>query len=149
MREIEYLDLEDIIYIHDTMLSEYGGSTGIKELGRLEYILDMPRSELFGMSQFPSIFEKAAAYLFYLATGHCFVDANKRTGFSSTSVFLEINGFDFIADDEEVYEFVIYVVESNQRKEEWERRYPYKDSDELIPEIALWLEEHCVEIDVA
>lgn len=146
MREIEYLDLEDILYIHDTMLSEYGGRAGIKEPGRLENILDMPRSELFGTPQFPTVFDKAAAYLFYLSTGHCFVDANKRTGFASASVFLEINGFDFIADDEEVYEFVIYVVESNQRKEEWERRYSYKDSDELISEIALWLENHCAEI---
>jgi death on curing protein len=46
---------------------------------------------MFGQEMYPSIYEKAAAYLYHLVCNHPFNDANKRTGFAVTLVFLEVN----------------------------------------------------------
>ena len=143
MEEINYLELDDIVEIHDVMIEVYGGDHGIREPGRLDNIIGMPQYEYFGHPKYPKLFDKAAAYLFYLATSHCFIDGNKRTGFTAASVFLEVNSYDLRIDDEQVVEFMVYVSESNQRKAEFEKReYPYKDADELIPEIIDWLKLH-------
>jgi death-on-curing protein len=46
---------------------------------------------MFGQEMYPSDYEKAAAYLYHLVCNHPFNDANKRTGFAVTLVFLEVN----------------------------------------------------------
>ena len=45
----------------------------------------------------PSIFELAAAYAFGLVRNHPFLDGNKRIGFTTAVVFLELNGHRFSA----------------------------------------------------
>lgn len=46
-----------------------------------------------GVDLYPSVHEKAAVYLHGFATTQTFSDGNKRTGFLSATVFLEIQGF--------------------------------------------------------
>lgn len=46
---------------------------------------------MFSQEMYPSVYEKAAAYLYHLVCNHPFNDANKRTGFAVTLVFLEVN----------------------------------------------------------
>jgi death-on-curing protein len=43
--------------------------------------------------------ELAAAYAFGLVRNHPFVDGNKRTGFASAALFLELNGYLFTASE--------------------------------------------------
>ena len=49
----------------------------------------------------PSIPELAAAYAFGLARNHSFVDGNKRIGFATAVLFLELNGYRFTAPEVE------------------------------------------------
>lgn len=44
----------------------------------------------------------AAIYADGIVNNHPFVDGNKRTGFVAAALFLESNGFQFIAPEEEV-----------------------------------------------
>lgn len=46
--------------------------------------------------------EKAAAYGFFLTLNHAFVDGNKRTGLLALTTFLDINGYELIADEDEI-----------------------------------------------
>ena len=47
----------------------------------------------------PSLFDLAAAYAFGLVRNHPFLDGNKRIGFATAIVFLELNGCRFAASE--------------------------------------------------
>jgi death-on-curing protein len=53
-----------------------------------------PQSGSVDVELFPSLFEKAAALAHAIATGHPFVEGNKRTGFLAAALMLKKNGFD-------------------------------------------------------
>lgn len=46
-----------------------------------------------------TVFKLAAAYSFGITKNHPFVDGNKRTAFMAGVIFLEINGYKFIASE--------------------------------------------------
>ena len=50
----------------------------------------------------PTVFELAAAYAFGLVKNHPFVDGNKRIGFATATLFLELNGLRFAAGEVDV-----------------------------------------------
>jgi len=84
------------------MLERFGGLEGVRDAGLLESALHRPR-HLFAYGK-PSLFDLAAAYAAGIVKNHPFLDGNKRTGFVSAALFLEINGHRFIAPEEEVVE---------------------------------------------
>ena len=49
----------------------------------------------------PTAFELAAAYAFGIAKNHPFVDGNKRVAFVASVTFLELNGWQFVATEED------------------------------------------------
>lgn len=63
--------------------------------------------EAFGVELYPSLVEKAAAYLFLLARNHAFVDGNKRTAFACANTFLLVNGARLTASDDLLFELVL------------------------------------------
>lgn len=112
--KVEYLEVEDVIELHDQALKDFGGIQG-REPGKLEAKLALPMSGFGEFERYPSIKEKAAVYLYELAGGHCFSDGNKRTSFLSTFTFLDLNGLDLVAEDEEVYQFVLSIANDETR----------------------------------
>ena len=50
----------------------------------------------------PTLFDLAASYAFGLVKNHPFVDGNKRIGFATAVLFLELNGLRFTAPEVEV-----------------------------------------------
>ena len=63
---------------------------------------------MFGEDAYPDIGTKAAALLQSVVKDHPLVDGNKRLGWLSTAVFLELNGVATQhATDDDVYEFVV------------------------------------------
>jgi death-on-curing protein len=93
MSEPEFLDLEDVLTIHQEQLARYGGGTGIRDAGLLDSALATPRATFGGSYVHPDLFSMAAAYAFHIAENQPFVDGNKRTGVLCAVVFLELNGF--------------------------------------------------------
>jgi death-on-curing protein len=49
----------------------------------------------------PTLFDLAAAYAFGLVRNHPFIDGNKRIGFTTAILFLELNGYCFAASESE------------------------------------------------
>lgn len=72
----------------------YEGSCNIKNDNSFEYVLSAPNQEIFGVERHPSIFNKAAVYLFYIIKDHIFCDGNKRTGMIAAFTFLDVNGIE-------------------------------------------------------
>lgn len=104
---IEFLDLDDVIGLAVALL---GDPAPIRDLGLLGSAVARPQTTAFGDDAYPDIWTKAAALLQSIVTNHALIDGNKRLGWLSTAVFLEINGIGVSrASNEDVYDLVIDV----------------------------------------
>ena len=110
----KYLEVEDVEDLHDMAVELYGGLPG-RVIGKLVAKLALPMSGFGEYNRFPSIYEKAAVYHYELASGHAFIDGNKRTSYLSAFTFLDWNGFDLIASDEEVYNWTKALADDKKR----------------------------------
>jgi len=106
-----YLSLEQIIELHDALVEKFGGLLGIRERGLLESAVAAPMMAVFGEELHKTIYNKAAAYLFYIAKNHAFLDGNKRTASAAALAFLRANGKSIQYDVDEFLEFVVSVAE--------------------------------------
>jgi death-on-curing protein len=99
MKEPYWLTREECLALHEMMLSQYGGSEGLRDENMLESALAKPR-QLFAYGK-PTMFGLAASYVFGVVKNHPFIDGNKRTGFMLGAGFLERNGCEFHASEAE------------------------------------------------
>ena len=105
MKPIHYLTLDTLLAIHDSMIENYGGSHGIRDLGLLQSALSRPSASFDGEDLYPSFFDKAAALFHSLMFNHAFVDGNKRTTITATARFLAINGYELVVESNEFVAF--------------------------------------------
>lgn len=90
MSEPAWLLRSFVLAAHGDLTARFGGAAGIRDEGRLEAILARPRQAyVYGVSE---LHDLAASYAAGFILGHPFLDGNKRIGFVSSVVFLEING---------------------------------------------------------
>src|SRR5262249_54349584 len=87
-----FLELDDVLALHDRQISFYGGARGLRNLGLLQSSVALPGASFDGVWLHGNLEEMAAAYLFHLAQNHPFVDGNKRTAAIAMIVFLRLNG---------------------------------------------------------
>jgi death-on-curing protein len=90
--EVRYLSPAEVILIHDHAIREFGGSSGLMSLERLEAVIEAPRQTMFGEELYSDISSKAAILFYLLIKGHPFIDGNKRTAALALIEFLERNG---------------------------------------------------------
>jgi death-on-curing protein len=98
---MRYLSLGEIVDLHQALLEQTGGATGIRDLGMLESALAQPRATFGGDDLHTTLIAKAAALGFSLALTHAFVDGNKRVAHAAMEVFLLLNGVEFSASVDE------------------------------------------------
>jgi death on curing protein len=72
------LTLGEILKLHADLIATSGGSSGVRDLGRVQSALAQPMATFEGVELYPSLAEKAAALGFALIQGHPFIDGNKR-----------------------------------------------------------------------
>ena len=99
MKEPYWLTREECLALHEMMLSQHGGSEGLRDENMLESALEKPR-HLFAYGE-PTMSDLAASYVFGLVKNHPFIDGNKRTGFMLGAGFLERNSYEFHASEVE------------------------------------------------
>ena len=106
MNDIEYLNVEDLL-----RLTRRLGVGPVRDLGILEATCARPRTSVFGADAYPSLAGKAAALLHSIVRGHGLVDGNKRLGWLSTVVFLDIKESPVALNDDDAVELVMAVTE--------------------------------------
>ncbi len=90
---------------HAEQLVEHGGAEGVRDPGLLDSAMARPHNlAAYGS---PDGADLAAAYAYGIARNHPFVDGNKRTGFVVGILFLELNGYRFIASEEDATQAVL------------------------------------------
>jgi death-on-curing protein len=114
--EVEYLDVEDLVDLAGMLL---GDPPPIRDMGLLGSAAARPQTTVFGEDAYPDIWTKAAALLQSVVKNHPLIDGNKRLGWLSTSVFLELNGVATQqATNDDIYEFVIGIAAGARTIEE-------------------------------
>ena len=98
---MRYLTLGEVVELHQRLLTQSGGASGIRDLGLLESALAQPKATFGGADLHPTLVDKAAALGFALVANHAFVDGNKRVGHAAMEVFLLLNGREIDASVDE------------------------------------------------
>lgn len=86
----DFLEIGDVLDLHEESLKRYGGATGVREPGLLDSAIAAALNTFLYADG--DLFDVAAAYAFHLAESQCFFDGNKRTGIGSALLFLKLNG---------------------------------------------------------
>ncbi len=117
MKEPIWLRKDALFAVHERLLAEHGGSSGIRDEGLLESALGRPQNLLaYGKS---AIFELASAYACGIIKNHPFVDGNKRTGFMSAFLFLGRNGYELNAEESDVVIKTLAVASGTMNEKEY------------------------------
>ena len=117
-----YLELEEVVRVHDEILVSSGGLNGTRDTGPLESALAQPQMEMFGEELYPTVAEKAAMLGFSLISNHPFLDGNKRIGHAAMEIFLLLNGYEMDASIDEQEAIILQVAGGETDKEtftEW------------------------------
>ena len=122
MSSILYPTLTETLELHTRLIERFGGKDGVRDMGLLESALMRPQT-----GYYKSLSLQAAALLQSLTQNHAFVGGNKRVAFSSTAIFLRMNGYRLKVDADNGESFLINRVIKNKAE---------------ISEIADWLEKY-------
>jgi death-on-curing protein len=88
------LSKKQIIMLHSQLISETGGTDGIRDEGLLDSAISAPFQSFAGTEIYPSIQQKAARLGYGLVKNHAFIDGNKRIGAHAMLIFLVLNKID-------------------------------------------------------
>ncbi len=111
-----FLELSEVVEIHRDQMERYGGAQGIRDLGLLQSALAMPSAGAGGDYFHDDLFAMAAAYLFHIVMNHPFMDGNKRVGAVAALVFLDLNGVELVAPEDDFAALVVGVAEGRVGK---------------------------------
>ena len=106
MKEPAWIDERDARALHDRSLALEGGAAGLRDKGLLMSARARPK-QLLAYGEKPDIVQMAAAYTAGIVLDDPFVDGNKRTGFVVGVLFLEMNGYRFVASEEDAAQAVL------------------------------------------
>jgi death-on-curing protein len=82
-----YIDIQDVLDLHDQLIHRFGWLHGIKNKWQLESVLSHIQNDIY----YPEMIDKVTHLFFCFVMFHCFNDGNKRTAIASVSYFLYIN----------------------------------------------------------
>ena len=106
-RPVEYLDLDDVLSLAERLL---GTSLAVHDLGLLGSAVARPQTTVGGADAYSDVWTKAAALLQSIVNNHALVDGNKRLGWLTTAVFLDLNDVRATAaSNDDVFELVMEV----------------------------------------
>ena len=116
MKEPHWMNKNHVLAFHSKQIKRFGGSYGIRDENLLESALSSVQ-QLFYYEE-ASLIILAANYAFKVIKNHPFVDGNKRTGMITAGIFLELNGYELIATEEELVVTAVKIAASKIKVEE-------------------------------
>ena len=105
MKEPVWVLREVVLTLHDVLLAEFGGPSGIRDEALLDSAMARPQ-QMFHY-QDPDLLTLATAYIYGILKNHPFIDGNKRTAFMTGFVFLARNGKQLSAPEAETTQAIL------------------------------------------
>ena len=96
-----YLTVEDVCRINEAEVAP----DLVRDFGLVESAVLRPQQSVMGQDAYPDLHSKAAAIFHSIANNHAFVDGNKRTAVLAVILFYNLNGWQFVAGQDELVEF--------------------------------------------
>jgi death-on-curing protein len=121
---ITYPTLDEVLFVHSTLIERFGGSHGLRDKGALESALARPQT-----GYYRDLVEEAAALWESLSQNHPFIDGNKRVAVTITAAFLQVNGYRLEFTDADAIAFLIGLYETGRMR---------------FDELDAWLRQHVV-----
>jgi death-on-curing protein len=106
-----------VLALHDMLIAEHGGFSGIRDENLLDSALARPVN-LFNYehSALPAL---VAGYAAGIVGNHPFIDGNKRTGFAAAATFLDRNGVELTASETQAAQMTIDLATRDIFEEEY------------------------------
>ena len=104
---MKYLTADDVALIN----ASFVGPDALADFALLESAVLRPQTTLGGLDAYTSLHEKAAALMHSLVRNHPFVDGNKRAAVASVYVFLRLNGWRLVLEQEEAIALAVDAAE--------------------------------------
>ena len=102
----------------------------VRDSGLLLSSLARPATSLFGEDVYATLALKTAALMDSIVNNHRMMEGNKRSSWFAANFFVELNGYEIVATEDEAFAFILSIARGNQ---------PLED-------VALWLESHLNEL---
>lgn len=106
---------DQVLALQSALLTEYGGTDGVRDSGLLDSALNAPFQTFGGQFLYPSLQAKAAQLCYGLVCDHPFVDGNKRIGAHAMLVFLALNGVELEYTQQELIDVILAVASGKIR----------------------------------
>lgn len=126
---MRYVTIEEVVKINEDILDTEPAT--IRDVGLLASAVDRPAQVVFGADAYPTLHDKAAALMESICLNHAFIQGNKRTAVVAVIHFLNWNGYDLRAEQMELVDITLDVVEHRIDREK----------------LAEWIEMHAVPLD--
>jgi death on curing protein len=89
---MKWISIEELLFIHEKVIKETGGISGVINFPSIESCLNKPFTSFGGVDVFPEIRDKVACLIHSIISFHPFIDGNKRTALVAADVCLNLNG---------------------------------------------------------
>ncbi len=136
MTEPVWLQLRLVMVLHDMLIAEHGGSSGIRDENLLDSALARPVN-LFNYER-PGLPVLAASYAAGIVGNPPFIDGNNRTGFVAAATFLDRNGVELTASETQAAQMTIDLATRDISEEEYaawlrDNSEPFQVSEDAEP----------------
>jgi death-on-curing family protein len=106
------LSPEDVVYIHEELVEDFASSAdpieppGLRDANLLASALSRQSASFAGHEKYKTIDGRAASMFYGICQNHAFHNGNKRTAVVSLLCYLDRNGFQLEASQDELYKLV-------------------------------------------
>jgi len=114
-----FLRKQEVLYIQQRLIEEFGGIAGLRDEGALESALAAAENRAY--YEQASVAICAATYAYHLTQSHAFMDGNKRIAAAVAEIFLELNGAQLKATNQEVVDLFIKIASAELTRDEVEK----------------------------
>lgn len=114
---MKVLSPKQVLLLHTSLIQQFGGSDGVRDMGMLESALAAPFQTFDSQPVYPSLQAKAAQLGFGLICNHPFIDGNKRIGAHVMLVFLALNGVELIYTQQELIDTILSVASGEKNSQ--------------------------------
>jgi len=121
---MEHITREKIIEIHDEVILNYDGTSGILSESTLDYLV-------YRLNRNKHVFRRAALALHAIGSQHPFIDGNKRTALIVAENILGQEQLYLAAGDDQIVEFMLGVAS-------------YRTG---LDEIEMWIQNHAKRLE--
>ncbi|KKC39764.1 hypothetical protein WH87_06420 [Devosia epidermidihirudinis] len=122
-----YLTLDEVLYIHEVLLKAFGGAEGVRDPGLIESALLRPQTGYYS-----DVIEEAAALWESMAMNHGFIDGNKRVAYACVELYLQLNGVDIAASNDELEVFIFSHLEAGTFRKDVIEAWLHQHTEPLV-----------------